>query len=103
MRRHLFFERGETYEISVEFVSEQRNVITLIQPNLVGMYRSNWKKMPGLKNEILEEPLQRGDMYTFKMPFPVKKAYPRVSFYSISKLLIQALLSVTTNAFTDFP
>ena len=103
MRRHLLLEHGETYEISVEFVSEQRNVITLIQPKLVGMYRSNWKKLPGLNYEILEEPLQRGDMYTFKMPFPIKKSYPRVSFYSISKLLIQALLSVTTNAFTDFP
>ena len=73
-------QHGETYEISVEFVSEQRNKITKIKPNLEGRLGSNWKKLPGLKNEILEEPLQTGDMYTFKMPFPVKKAYPRVSF-----------------------
>ena len=103
MGRRLFVQHGETYEISVEFVSEQRNKITKIKPNLEGRLGSNWKKLPDLKNEILEEPLQTGDMYTFKMPFPVKKAYPRVSFYSISKPLIQALLSVTTDAFTDFP
>ena len=72
-------QHGEVYNISVEFVSEQTSEITSIQPNLKGRVGRNWKKLPGLVSEILEEPLQTGDMYTFKMAFPVKKAYPTVS------------------------
>lgn len=88
MGRSLFVQYGEEYNISVKFVLKKPGEIKVIQPSLEGRLGREWNKLPdlqnkNLQNKTLQEPLQKGDMYTFKMLFPVRKAYPEVSFYRI--------------------